>query len=505
MDSEVGRKMSKSANVAVGVVIAVAALGTAGAWYTGTQLDGVLRDSIDNANRQLKSSFSGTDDSMSVELVSLERHLFTSTAHYRVNVQSKNLGKNNEKIELLFVDNIEHGPLPFSRLKSLKLLPVMAASNYEIEKNAFSEKWFALTNGAAPLKGSASIGYDRATEGTLQLLPLDINDKDGMFKFSGLDLAVAASADAEKLKVTGNMDNLQLNVASEQGPVSVELHGVTFDTGGTKGASGFYLGHSNLKVASSLFQIGDKPPVRFKDFVNTSLMQEADSNLSAQVTYDIGMINYNGKDVGASQMLWKFSHFDVASTQALLHFFQEKVQPQQQAAAQAGIPFKLKLSVADQAKMNADLAKLLTAQPHIELEKISLKTANGESHFSLAVDLKNPGPLDQAPAEVGRKMIGELNAKLLLSQPMIKDVASLQASLNGLTDPNAIAEQAQGASDMVSGMAVMTQLAKVEGENVVSNLHYANEIVDFNGQKMTVQQFFSMVMSRLGGLRGTDQ
>ena len=330
MDSEVGRKMSKSANVAVGVVIAVAALGTAGAWYTGTQLDGVLRDSIDNANRQFKSSFSGTDDSMSVELVSLDRHLFTSTAHYRVNVQSKSLGKNNEKIELLFVDNIEHGPLPFSRLRSLKLLPVMASSNYEIEKNAFSEKWFAMTNGAAPLKGSASIGYDRATEGTLQLLPLDINDKDGMFKFSGLDLAVAASADAEKLKITGNMDNLQLNVASEQGPVSVELHGVTFDTGGTKGASGFYLGHSNLKVASALFQIGDKPPVLFKDFVNTSLMQEADSNLSAQVTYDIGMINYNGKDIGASQMLWKFGNFDVASTQALLHFFQEKVQPQQQ-------------------------------------------------------------------------------------------------------------------------------------------------------------------------------
>jgi uncharacterized protein YdgA (DUF945 family) len=88
---------------------------------------------------------------------------------------------------------------------------------------------------------------------------------------------------------------------------------------------------------------------------------------------------------------------------------------------------------------------------------------------------------------------------------MIKDVASLQASLNGLTDPNAIAEQAQGASDMVSGMAVMTQLAKVEGENVVSNLHYANDIVDFNGQKMTVQQFFSMVTSRLGGLSTTDQ
>jgi len=497
--------MNKSAKVAAGVVIAVAVLSTAGAWYTGTRLEGVLRDSIADANRQMKSSFSGTDGSMSVELVSLERHLFTSTAHYRVNIQSKDLGKSNENVELLFVDNIEHGPLPWSRLKTLNLLPVMAASNYEIEKNTFSEKWFAMTNGAAPLKGHMSIGYDRSTAGTLELLPLDISGAEGTFKFTGLHLDMEASADAEKLKVTGNSENLQLRVLSEQGPVSVEIHGMTFDTGGTKGASGFYLGHSNLKVADTQFQVGDKPPVRLKDFVNTSLMQEEGGNVAAQVTYDIGMINYNGKDVGASQMLWKFGNFDVVATKALLRFYQDKVQPQQQAAALSGQPFKLKLNAADQAQMDADLAKLLTAKPHIELEKISLKTANGESHFSLAVDLTNPGPLDQASAELGKKIIGQLDAKLLLSKPMIKDVASLQANLNGQTDPQVVAQQAQAVSDMVGGMAVITQLAKVEGDNVVSTLHYANDMVDFNGQKMTVPQFVNFVSTKLGALSGAGQ
>lgn len=497
--------MKKSANVAMGVIIAAAALSTAGAWYTGTQLEGVLHEAIESTNRQIQSSLGGTDDHMTVELVSLERHLFTSTAHYRVNIQSKNLGKNNENIELLFVDNIEHGPLPWSRLKSLKLLPVMAFSNYAIEKNAFSEKWFAMTNGAAPLKGQGSIGYDRATAGSLQLLPLDVNEKDSTFKFSGLNLDMEASADAEKLNVTGNLDNLQIKGPSAQGPVSIDFQGVTLATGGTKGASGLYLGHSTVKMARAMLQIGDKPPVLLKDLETTSLMQEAEGNLSAQLSYDIGMINYNSKDIGAAQMLWKFGNFDTVSTRALLKFFQEKIQPQQQAALRAGQPFKLQLSDVDQAQMNADLAKLLTAKPHIELEKISLKTANGESHFSFAVDLNNPGPFDQPPADVGRKMIGELDAKLLLSQPMIKDVASLQAGLNGLTDPKAIAEQAQGASNMVSGMAVMTQLATVEGENVVSNLHYASDIVDFNGQKMTVPQFFNMVTSKFGGLGGVRQ
>lgn len=497
--------MTKSAKVAVGIVIAVAALSTAGAWYTGGQLEGVLHTTIDDANRQVKSSLNGFDGSITLELVSIERHVFSSTAHYRVNINSPKLGKGNENIELLFVDNIEHGPFPWSRLKTLDLLPVMAASNYQLEKNAASEKWFALTNGSPPLKGHTNIGYDLSTQGTIELLPMDIDKADGAIKFSGIKLDVEASANAEKVKVIGTLDNLKVKVPSEQGPVSLELHDLTFNTGGTKGASGFYLGHSDFKIANSVFQLEGKPPLQLKDFVNTSLMQEEGGNLAAQVSYDIGMISYSGKEVGTAQMLWKFSNFNAASTQALYTLYQEKVQPQQQAAAMAGQPLDLKLSDADQALANAELTKMLAAKPHIELEKLSLKTANGESHFSLALDLNNPGVLDQPVPDLVKKMLTQLDAKLLVSKPMIKDLGTLAAGLDGQTDPKIIEQQAQDASDAVGGMAVMTQLAKVEGDNVVSNLHYANDLVDFNGQKMTLQQFVNFVASKVGGMTGAVQ
>ncbi|MNP85228.1 hypothetical protein D3C76_1848730 [compost metagenome] len=51
---------------------------------------------------------------------------------------------------------------------------------------------------------------------------------------------------------------------------------------------------------------------------------------------------------------------------------------------------------------------------------------------------------------------------------------------------------------MFSSMAVGTQLATLEGNNVVSKLHYANNQVEFNGQKMTVEEFVAFVMSKLG-------
>jgi uncharacterized protein YdgA (DUF945 family) len=42
-------------------------------------------------------------------------------------------------------------------------------------------------------------------------------------------------------------------------------------------------------------------------------------------------------------------------------------------------------------------------------------------------------------------------------------------------------------------------LAKLEGNDIVTQLHYANNQVEFNGQKMTVEQFVGFVMSKLGG------
>jgi uncharacterized protein YdgA (DUF945 family) len=76
----------------------------------------------------------------------------------------------------------------------------------------------------------------------------------------------------------------------------------------------------------------------------------------------------------------------------------------------------------------------------------------------------------------------------------------VQSQIDGQTDAKLIADQAMATADMFSSMAVGTQLAKLEGNDVVAKLHYANNQVEFNGQKMTVEQFVGFVMSKLGGV-----
>ena len=493
--------MNKSAKFAIGVVVVAGAVITAGAWYTGTRLEGVLGDAVAQANQQVQAALVGHQGSANVQLVSLDRHFFTSTAHYKLTFQTPKLN-DGQPVELLFVDNIEHGPFPWSRVKSLQLVPVMAASNTQLEKNLYAEKWFAMTGDKSPLTGHFSMGYDRATKGRLELLPFQFSNQQGSFSFSGFTLNATGSADGEKLEANGLLGSLDVTATSEEGPVKLSLRDLTFNTGGTKGKSGFYLGHSDAKASSATFEAAGRPPIEFKNFVNTSLLQEVEGNLNAQVNYDIGTISVDGKDIGSSQMLWKFANFDIASTKNLLKIYQEKVQPQAQAAAAMGESYTPHLSAADQALVQAEVGKLLAAKPHIELEKLSLKTASGESHFTLSMDLANPASLDQPGAQLLKQLLTQLDAKLVLSKPMIQDLATLQAKSAGQTDPAAIAQHAQGTAESVGGMAVMLQVGKVEGDNIVSSLHYANDVVDFNGVKMSAQQFAAAMMGKVVMLNG---
>ena len=79
---------------------------------------------------------------------------------------------------------------------------------------------------------------------------------------------------------------------------------------------------------------------------------------------------------------------------------------------------------------------------------------------------------------------------------MIADLAGVQAQLEGQTDPQTLAQVGTMTSNMVSNIAVGAGLAKVEGDNIVASLDYAAGNVDFNGQKMSLEDFINQMTLR---------
>lgn len=486
--------MNKPLGVLVGIVVVAGALNTAGAWYTGSKIEGVLQASIQEANKELASQLQGTTTHSTIELVSIERHLYSSTAHYRVTVQDDTSAADSLPLELLFVDNIEHGPLPWSRIKTFKWMPVMATSNYALEKTLFVEKWFAAAKDQSPLKGRATLGYDRSIAGHMELLPVDVSlDDSSSISFSGMSMNGQTEAGGQNFKAKGYMDHLKIHAASlDKPPVWLELNGLTVASDLNKSTYGFYLGQNVLELSEGQLTFGAAQSVlKIENFEYAGSASANGSLLSGRLAYRVGDITLDGKPVGSAQLVMTASNLDIPVMQSLLQIYQTKFQPQ----VDGTLPVA-QLTPAEQTQMQADVEKLLAAKPQLALEKLTLKTANGESKFSIAVSLAQPSSFEQPPIDITKQMVTALDAKLQLSKPMIADLSNVQAQLAGQTDAQVIAKAASMNSEMAGVIAVQTGLAKVDGNNILSSLNYAGGQVDFNGQKMSLEDFIKVMTTR---------
>ncbi|WP_137973003.1 YdgA family protein [Pseudomonas sp. F(2018)] len=504
--------MKKSAGIAVGVIVAVGALGTAGAWYTGNQLPTVLDASIKQVNADMAKTLPALGLDVSVELLSLDRHFFNSDARYRVKFNGSLDGETAQQLEWVITDRIEHGPFPLSRLKAFKLMPVMATSNYALEANPALEKWFAASKGVSPLEGQASLGYDQSVEGTVRLNPLQLAlDEDSNLDFSGLTVDFDTSAGAKEIDASGLMESVKVSskLPSSGEPMTIEFKGLTLNSQTAKSASDFYLGQNEVKLQVVEVKVGEAAPVLLKDFVQRDETSEADGKLAGRSTYNVGMVSYQGHDIGGLEMISSVKNVDAAALQSMLALYSDIIKNTgqlQQASLEdeANLP---ELSEAQQAQLMVDVDKLLAAKPSVALEKLAFKTANGESSLSLAVDLNKPESFELPPDQLAKQLIAQLDAKVSVSKAMIGDVIGLQATIGGETDKEAVAQQASMMTEMASGMALSTELAKLEGDNIVTSLHYANDKVDFNGKQMSVEEFVAMAFASgagLGGMGGAD-
>lgn len=490
--------MKKSVRIAVGLAVVAGVASTAGAWYTGQQLQTRLTSSIAQANQEFKSLTPGLGVDVALELVSLERGLLSSTAHYRLKAKGDLAtgGDESKAIdgELLFVDHIEHGPFPLSRLVRLQLMPVMVKNNLELENSPLVAKWFTATQGVAPLSAHASIGYTGDVSSRLQLQALEYGEEGASLKFSGLNMNADVTEGKNKFKLDGNMDSLVL-VGDDK--TRIELHGLSLRNDSKMGESGLYLGTSASQLKQVQVLIPEKPPLLINDMLQTGKLDEGKTGVFGSFTYGIGMLNFAGKDLGSLDLAGSVKNLDTLAIKDLIEMYEQIISQLDSASVAASNP-DINLNAEQQAKLEADIGSLLAAKPVFALDKLALKTANGESSFNLSLGLNKPSSLDLPPQALAMQAIASLDAHVQVSKPMIKDVIISQAALDPSADPAATKQQAEQMAEMASMLAVGTQMATVDGNNIVASLKYADGQVELNGRKMPLEEFMAMSMGMAG-------
>jgi len=499
--------MKKSVGILTGLAIAIAVATTAGAWYTGERLPAELEYSVNRSNAELKKALVGVGGSLTVELVSLDRHFFSSTAQYRLKAKDINLGDDEVvSFDVGMTDQIEHGPFPWSRVKALKLMPVLAVSDSTLQKDDFTAPWFAAAGEQAPVSAQTSLGYGGNVDSTVLLAPLKVNETDGnSLAFSGMQLQLSGDREGKATKFQGSAEHFEMKwVHDDQPPATFELKGLKVD--GDLAATqhdAIYVGKVDLSLAETKVTLGPKQQVLSIKGFEQKAQQALDGpdTVGGRADYTLADITWDGRAVGNAQMAVSIKSVNAPALQALSHWYQAHL-PEFEAAAAAGqaVP-QIQMGEAEKAKFQADLQQLLASKPKLAVENLSFKTANGESRFNLAMDFASPASFDLPPDQLSKQLITEVKTSLSLSKPMIGDLATLQALLDGQTDAQAIAMQSSQAGEMVGMMALQSGMATVQGNDVVTRLHYADGMVDFNGQKMTVEEFAMLMSMRLAALQ----
>lgn len=498
--------MNRAAGVAVGIIVAVGALSTAGAWYTGTRLEGVLQQTLAETNRQLQQALPGAEAAF--ELVSLDRRLFGSTAHYRFHYRNL-AGGEPQSLELSFTDDMEHGPFPPSRLKGLKLMPVMATSNYRLERTPSVDAWFALSGGNAPLTGQASIGYDQAVTGTARLAALDgaLDDK-ARVSFSGMDLDHHSTRDAAEVKMEGASDRLRLETVREDGtPIQVELTGLHLTSDQHKGPADLYLGDA-LGKAERLQVSGERMPAfDLRDLTARSESRMENDALVVSMTDDVGMLNYDGQDVGAARLAFSMRNLDPAAVKEINELYAaylKRLQAQGKTLDENAATPLPDMTAEERTRLHDSLGRLLAVKPVLALDELSLKTAHGEGRFNLSVALAKPTSFDLPADRLAREIIQRLDSRLGVAKATLEDLAGLYVVRNGVSDPAKVAQQAQATRDKLADTALSSGLVTLQGNDLVTSVAYADGQVDFNGKRMPLEQIapmlMGMAMSQAGAL-----
>ncbi|MGL6019949.1 MAG: YdgA family protein, partial [Gibbsiella quercinecans] len=141
-----------------------------------------------------------------------------------------------------------------------------------------------------------------------------------------------------------------------------------------------------------------------------------------------------------------------------------------------------------------NLPLLLKGNPSVSIAPLSWKNSKGESSFTLKLDLADPTQAGTSMAAQNQPLanaVKTVDAKLSIPVAMATETTAQAARLQGYN-----AEEAQKlAQQQVQGLAAMGQMFKLttlKDDVIGSSFHYADNQVDLNGNKMTLQEFIGL-------------
>lgn len=469
----------KKAGIAVAVVVALGVAGTAGAWYTGTQMQDVLRDAVARSNQQIEEVLPG--GAVRLEMTAFERGIFSSVARYDFTYPG---GEEEGPVTIAITDRLEHGPFPPSRLKQLKLVPVMATSEAVLEPSDKLDPLFSASRGQPPVVVNSTLGYGNNIDGTFTVAPLFFENEHVTAELAPVTLQFSTDIEGNEVVLDGQWDGLQMvSQPALEEPFTLEISGVTLSTDQQRGSAGIYLGEARMAVATVRVDSEANGTVLIEGLTQDTFLGEEAGNLAGGIDFGLAKISVKDRELGSGEMKWRFSDLDQNATAELNRLYNELTMSVYRGEEPPEQP---------EAWRDAFVA-LLAAQPKLALDLLAIRTPNGESRARVEVQLASPESFDIPPQELVPQLLSRVDAHVELSKPMLQDMVMYQTLFEPGADPEAVAVEAEVLVQMLAGMAEKTQLARQEEDRLVTSLTYADGEIELNGEVIPAEALVGML------------
>lgn len=457
----------KKSKIAIATVVALGAIWTGSAWFTGKKIESQSKDFISNLNATIKAQY--PDQDVVTTLKSYQRGIFTSKASLEIKINS------NDKLTLLFDQNIDHGPFPLELIKQGNIAPAMAFMRAELKQTPPVNKLFAQKSDISPIQITSGIGYRGGLDSTIDIAPNSVmidDDKQIIFSTEGARLNIKNDNRLDAINLSLYIKKIEAKKGSVDGSSLFTLSDLNY-------SSDSRLNEQQLRFGNVHISIGDMAFENKLSMAGVNIESNSESkNNSAfvKLNHSIEQIKLGNRPFGKLALATRLYNIDTPSLKALNNSLESVSRPDLQI-------FSL-LNVFEKNAHN-----LLKREPGYDLTPLTLENEKGKSQLNFSFQLQDSSlEKKRDPASIVRDFVKKLDFNFDVSNEMLKESILRITALDKLNDKEAEAE-AQKKFEEISTFLKAFELVKEENGHLVSNLSYAGDKVTFNGKVMSPEEF----------------
>lgn len=480
----------KKSTVALGIIVALGAVGVGGAWFTGEKAQTEYLRQIELANQKFQRL--GLSDSVNLVYKNkqFDRSFFTSQVEDEVVIS---LPKEGQVFIIPFSTKLYHGPFPLDQLTKFNFMPTMFSAQGVIGKNETTQPLFDLLKSDKPVQYQASTSYSLATKGKVELAAGEVTDPNSpqnKLAWSNINIGFDVDKDragkydlvSDEISFNSNFDNIEIEESKDvvmPKSVTMKMKGLKFETSfnPTKWAY-IYTGKSVSSAESiemtNTNSLDDTVSIIYKGTKGTSDISLNGDFVNLKSESSVDSFVLNGKELGKLTNNNELNHIEANAANALIEaLFTVSVSDDENANQE------MVSEILSSWVENHGMA-IFNNQPQIKLNPVSISDDQGKVSLNLNVALAKDPKFDLMAGSL-YKQFTDFSVNIHVDKAT---VVKLMTQLDPEADKALIKAQIEEQAKQAAAQNIVVNNDK----NVTFNLVLEKDELKLNGQVIPEEQ-----------------